>query len=1283
MEDYPMIQDLNTGRSLYGPSLSGPSKIPQWSPQDFEDESSATKNVSLALGTLGVTAASGFISTEKGNLWDHYTSAIRAAEQYSPAGFLRTFQISNFTSQFSSSVRDSGLKITGEQLEENIPYQRYLSELIGPSGETGRRLISEGVELRGGQLFFGETDDVALKYASALTTPVGSRQYLGAAHVLNVGNTGMADPAIALSEVTNKYGGKDIYSPVISGKEDLVTTIVGGQSRREYARRAISAQSTEYVSRFNRLLKAPFEMEPFQTVFGAIKKRAPWLKFAVEEGSGTQMLGRLTKKYGLKAGALLGAYSTVDWAVRNTDFLDDTYWDDGITTGIAEMGATAHVAVSRLAEVTGGHAYKEMQEEIAPGSTSLATLAAFPLIGGSLAAFAGYGATVYKMAGHQIQSKATSAEARVLATEGLEGVFTGETLLSKIGKAVSLPSGLFSRQDAIGNFVRAIGTKKGDEISYKFLGKIGPTKLVGLLGAAAGAALALPFVPGALAPTTRPDELERIYSGEQEVAIRSGRGWEFGRSSYGGDKISYFRPHWLPMMRQRSKDVSLWGEDEPTPFTKFFKKEFTYDLEKKHYSSRPYPVTGTAFEDVPLLGPLLGATIGKLLKPPKLMHEEEWLRGGGLGEGETIQRPAAFGARIATELGETAGEQPISPHSFQGVAGEQAYRMTEMMGLPGFVATSVKEALTGTPDLFDKTPQLESSRRMAGAERAYWDKEIGGGVGTTEGLRRLLPHRRRQIPLYNPIRNEMPEWLTGPGERGIDLLHGDPFVKLPEGEVRLPGAGYAQRFEELKGVNPADYPLIHRYKIMADVAPHTRKFQALRRQVQAAELSTGDQKLFEQTEDQLKQKRVRKEFDEYKILPATGNLFSSRDKYTTGANSSSELLTALNEMTASQERNTGVINKLFGGYWELLAHNAETAFDSLTPLAPASKLIHKRSAVEDYESRQVFGTENAFWQHPIRDFIRPFSNIAGNTVGLDSIPGHVQEKRELEAKFDVLKYVKASRLANMARLEGDDKALSRFERDKNKTLFGLNPFAKNLSSIYSALPRRDRNYFESFAGTSDAESREQIAKLVPQNEKSLFLSRWKMGLREDIERARESGVLGEKEEAQAQSIERQIKKEEKTEGLPSSKELFAEYIKGRLPGESYPDWYRREKLLKGVALPGADWVGWHSSVDLDDVKLKVVQNLGEDAHEYDLWPDQARTLLNKKYINTQAVEALTQPMNLSDAEMRSRTDALFLASEMKSDTFVRRTYGFGMDSRMRIDVEQEPDIDQLVRELTR
>jgi hypothetical protein len=53
---------------------------------------------------------------------------------------------------------------------------------------------------------------------------------------------------------------------------------------------------------------------------------------------------------------------------------------------------------------------------------------------------------------------------------------------------------------------------------------------------------------------------------------------------------------------------------------------------------------------------------------------------------------------------------------------------------------------------------------------------------------------------------------------------GDPYVRIDDGYARLPGAGYEALHPELKGLNPEDYPDIHKLRILADVAPYSREY---------------------------------------------------------------------------------------------------------------------------------------------------------------------------------------------------------------------------------------------------------------------------------------------------------------------------------------------------------------------------------------------------------------------------------------------------------------------------
>lgn len=1729
MPRYPHTFSLHETHNHYGPSRTDPEgQEPIWTtrpPSGFYEESHPASNLWMAGAVTGSIFAVGFIPTGGGRrVFDYYISALRGIEEYSPGGILRTFQTSTFFSQFGSPVA-KGFEVSGEFLcsKAGQGYARYLSTLAGDAPGMHVRMLTEGVSLRGGSLFYGKGTDVALRYASAMISPASevvakeSEALLGSIAGKHLGSGYARSMGLTTGSRTGfSAGDARLFGEVIDTEAGpLHRQIIGAQTRLGYVGRQLGGIGTEFVSRFNRLLEAPFEMQPFRTVFSGIQRTlrktlGTQVNLAVPYASGTKMLGSLAWKYGALAGAVGLGYKTIDYGIREASIFDNTALDQGLTAGIATGWTRASVLASSAAELLGGHAYREAQEAVAPGSTDLSRLLAFPIMGGLGAASLGYGIQVGKMARLQVES-AQAAGKGILG--GLDAAAARVTIKAEIGK--------WGTEGLMGKLGKFFGDK-----AYPFIGKVGPTKLAGLVGAGIGTALIAPFIPGALVPSTRPEELERIYSGQQEVPIRKGRFWEFSRVPWEGKRIDRYRPHWFPRMLQRSKEAAIWGDDVPNPITQWFKKEFTYDLEKKFYHERPFLISSLPFEDIPFVGPILANTIGRIIKPPVYMHESEWRQPSG----EQLAMAPGFGEIRAPELGELPPPVAETPYNVTGILGEQVYRMcftsntkiklsdfeekniqdiqpgdivwghetdqkvlhifkrkrelkdnvkelslfgdysklhvtdghvvyalktnycsakgynciphgshtgqhcqrckkqfyrqyqpdwyqiselsqgdfliqvlpklgkkksiylpdildmfqygiednriyrrvvkqfqrkackflnhkgtlverpanfyqadyldksvgslpltidltwdfgwlcgytlaegsarkyqvsyganisevnthfkkltevlteifsvskvpwhhqknrdgitngveavissvsyadlmsilvgkprnnqihsilldgnenfiiglingfidgdfyirekecvcnqsssvlqnqlveilhrlgintsktksfpsikkegkiiryvsygisffrtgiqhlrrcgasgfklskdiaigpinttsnfikqdkhyvyvykkiksykdydqpvdflydleienthvyyaenclvhnSEMMGLPGFTMTAIKENLTGSADLFDQTMRLESARRAFGIERSYWDLELGGVLGASEGLRRLYPHIRRQIPQYNPIKNLSPDWLPGPGEKSPDFQVGDPYSRIPEGEMRLPGAGYVRRYPELKGIDPSEYPDIHKHKILGDIAPYSDKYklmlQKIKTQRKYDSWSDYEESIYTQTLEQVEQKKIGRKFAEYKYLSPTGDIDDGGRFY---KDESKGVLTALNEMKAAQQPESGVFTKLFGGYWELLAHNAETSLDILTPISPAAKLVHQRTAIEDYENSQVFGTESGFWSHPYRDFVRPFLTKLGASMGFRAIPEHIRERRELESYFDTLEYVKNTRLSNLAKMSGDTAAAKEFASKKNETMFGLNPFTYNLSNIFRSLPRRDRDYFDSFAKAETVEERTKILELVPENEKALYVARWKLQFKQDVEIARKADLLSEEQVAEADVALKQIDKEAKAEGFPTSDELFAEYVATRLPGENYGDWYRRTKLLNDVPLPADSWIGWNPSVDLEDIKLKLVQNIGEDAHNYDLWPNRAQALINKPYIDMDTIQGITEPEELSPSAMRDRVDTLLLTQGVNANVF-HRTFP-GVDVDIEQDVDFEPALQGLM-----
>lgn len=121
---------------------------------------------------------------------------------------------------------------------------------------------------------------------------------------------------------------------------------------------------------------------------------------------------------------------------------------------------------------------------------------------------------------------------------------------------------------------------------------------------------------------------------------------------------------------------------------------------------------------------------------------------------------------------------------------------------------------------------------MTNVSRRYYERELGAGYGLspslTEGfgysepLRRFI-QRESFEPQANEIPNTMPSWLPG-DDYMTNFKVGDPYVRADDGYARLPGAGYEALHPELEGLNPEDYPDIHKLRILSDVAPYSREY---------------------------------------------------------------------------------------------------------------------------------------------------------------------------------------------------------------------------------------------------------------------------------------------------------------------------------------------------------------------------------------------------------------------------------------------------------------------------
>lgn len=342
---------------------------------------------------------------------------------------------------------------------------------------------------------------------------------------------------------------------------------------------------------------------------------------------------------------------------------------------------------------------------------------------------------------------------------------------------------------------------------------------------------------------------------------------------------------------------------------------------------------------------------------------------------------------------------------------DAGYSGKELMGMYGFM---FEELVTPSQKV-----RWQSADRMDSFSRRFWDGSWGGAGGEfMEIARRFFPHEDHSIEQINPIQNTMPDWMP---ER---FQTGDPYEKLPKGEMRLPGAGY----EEMYDLHPdmyGKYGAFDRMKILGDIAPWSKEYRVWR---DIAQKTVEDPELKEEMKrirNQVKAQSRNHEFYPYRfagvkleerevtieeITPQGFKVVGEdqgmrmagikipgkelamhlqpgmnvRVKY--DPNPSTGKLTPVIVMTED-----GNLNRQLLKSGEAEASEGKTAADFQARFTPAqidrgkayeilahapipylhNKFMRVNTAIESYKEEQIYGTPYATWSHPIEGFIIP------------------------------------------------------------------------------------------------------------------------------------------------------------------------------------------------------------------------------------------------------------------------------------------------------------------------
>lgn len=928
----------------------------------------------------------------------------------------------------------------------------------------------------------------------------------------------------------------------------------------------------------------------------------------------------------------------------------------------------------------------------------------------------------------------------------LAGVTAGA--LWHYGKVIS---GKFLNEKARSDSARVLA-KKGDDLLLKYFNKRSPIAKGLLVGFAA----MIPFIPGMLGSRKTGRELQDIYSGQEPVPIRSGRWWDLGTTPVEGNRIKAYRPHWSVLHKSQAEKISLYGSEKeywshhPLLHPLKWLKD-PYWLEKQHYEDRPYPITSPAFSDVPIIGPILAATVGKLVKPPVRMHPE-W-------------------TDTDYDIGSTR-LQPKGPEALPTIAPKQAFglwdtvkretlQFSEFIGLPGFITRTLASKVYPEHNP-GKEIYLQGSKSMESTARRYYEKELGAmfgpdleftrTLGYSESIRRFIQPEPKRIEV-NQISNTMPSWL--PGENYFtNFKVGDPYTKIAEGYARLPGAGYEALHPEVAGLDPENYPTLTKMSILGDIAPYSVEY----RQAESAARS----QTYDDTESRIKYEKIAQrvqamkdsvvrtddrrfsrevatykgkvkqvtsqgiELEEYPgrefYLSSVGysaadlsaivlgehnnwttqqvaeevnaregnlvNLFS--DYFSEG--SSVSITTARgalesNERIAAVFESDGVnVNKrlineglgqyrkdlggpegqaMFGWFGNLagsISENASFTGDEsrwnplrYIPTPYHTKLWEERTALAQYQQQEVEGTRLRRWQHPIEDFVLPYARGAyRRVVGDLETPASTQMKWDLNTMSDMLDYVRSVRLASA----GDSAQHGRYTSQASRTATGVNEFSQPVF-VASTFQGRDATYFQRFLKEADPAERRKVLASVPTEMARALTAQW----------ASEQAKIARAEGRNVPEIGQG--------GRLFTEEGLQDYTKSDTK-LGYGDFQRSKEVAEffvshQLNLPDDPSSPlYNSALDYEDVKLKIIQQEGYDAHDFGLFDDRAALLWRKPYVDG-AIRELTGRDSRSVEDVRQSVERMIMEAYDKSP---KVTYAARPASADRGNVMIDVDIDQ-------
>ena len=341
----------------------------------------------------------------------------------------------------------------------------------------------------------------------------------------------------------------------------------------------------------------------------------------------------------------------------------------------------------------------------------------------------------------------------------------------------------------------------------------------------------------------------------------------------------------------------------------------------------------------------------------------------------------------------------------------------------------------------------------------------------------------------------------------------------------------------------------------------------------------------------------------------------------------------------------GPVGRLMRKYAEGLAFSGGEAWYNPMRYAPKpghTKYWQEREPIEQYLQQEVLGTRKRRWQRPFHDMLQPWlQGAAYRMTGRVIISPEVQKKRDLDTLTDQLAYMR-----ELYGMTNDPEHRGVHSMKAARTAIG-----SNLSGPSEFLPQtlsnRDRKYFGAFLKESDPERRSKILTVVSKEMSNALQAQW-INDSKRIARAEGQDIPFEETNSPEETTTRDFERASE----------IAEFF------------HRR-----GLKLPDADSPIMSDSIDYQDVKLKVIQWEGLDAHDFGIYDDRVAMLARKPYLDG-AVRELTMGDDKTVDEMTTimrNAIAQSKSGDPNADVRLTRHAARAPRRNMQITLRSQPD----------